>query len=366
MDIVDRALTSAKHKEPDKVPFVLLIYGLRLKEFFGITEYEYYQNFNYQLQAKLAFIKRFPEVLLCWSSMSTLPEGGYEIGAVATAFGGKMEWMKDAPPWVKEPAIKSIEDIDKICSQDIPDPRKQGVSVRLIEGLKYFNDWFPLDVRRKYCYIDGNVGPSSLFIEGAALAIGYDKWLTWLYMHPKELKKFHEVATKWYIEFTEALSEIVEEPRFIFVPDHSPSFVNKEQFKEFILPYFNEFFGKYKKVLKNDGLRIWHNEGRVGHMLEEVDKIDAEVWQFGASEDLNEVKNKTHFCLMGNLDPPSILLKGSPEEVYNETVKIIKKIGEGGGLWISSGGGVAPKTPFKNLEAIIKAINEHGKYKLGY
>lgn len=97
-------------------------------------------------------------------------------------------------------------------------------------------------------------------------------------------------------------------------------------------------------------------------MLNEIDKIDAEVWQLGAKEDLEDVKKNTHFCLMGNLDPPTTLLKGKPKYVYEETVKIIKKVGEGGGLWISSGGGIAPKTPFRNFDAIIKAIDEHGKY----
>ncbi|GBC74976.1 hypothetical protein HRbin06_00284 [archaeon HR06] len=66
---------------------------------------------------------------------------------------------------------------------------------------------------------------------------------------------------------------------------------------------------------------------------------------------------------MGNLHPPGILLKGKPEEVYQETVRIIKMAGEGGGLWISSGGGMAPNTPFENIDAIIKAIEDHGRYR---
>ncbi|MEM4312064.1 MAG: uroporphyrinogen decarboxylase family protein [Nitrososphaerales archaeon] len=362
MDPVERALIAAKHEEPDKVPFVPAPYSLLFKDFIGVKEVDYYSSWKYQIEGKVAFLKRFPEALLPWSYISVMPEGG-EMGVIATAFGGRITWMADAPAWVSYTPVNSPEDVDRLLENGIPDPRKVGESAHLLKGMKYFKDWFPLDVRRKYQYVEGNVGLGNPLAEGAALAMGYDKYLIWVFQSPKELHKFMDLCTEFYIEYVETHAEIVGEPKFYLLMDHMPSFVNAKQFEEFILPYFNRVLDKYSSVLKEGGLRIWHNEGRVSHMYEAIDKIHAEVWHFGGFEDISLAKKKTHFCLMGNLHPPGVLLKGSSKDVYDETVKIIKLAGERGGLWISSGGGVAPQTPLENFEAIIKAIDDYGKYR---
>ncbi|MEM4312148.1 MAG: hypothetical protein QXX95_07150, partial [Nitrososphaerales archaeon] len=100
MNPKERALIASRHEEPDKVPLVLLPYSLVLKDFLGVKEFDFYQNFKLQIEAKVAFIRRFPENVPCWSSPSVNPEGGFETGTVATAFGGRITWMADAPPWV--------------------------------------------------------------------------------------------------------------------------------------------------------------------------------------------------------------------------------------------------------------------------
>ncbi len=366
MNPKERALIASRHEEPDKVPLVLYGYALVQKDFIGVREFDFYQNLRYQVEAKAAFVRRFKDAQCCWSSACVMPEGGFETGTVATAFGGRITWMADAPPWVSLTPINDPEDADKIYSKPLPDPRKSGESMWFLKGIKYFKDWFPLELRREYDLIYGNVGPQTLLAEGLALAMGYDKWMTWMFLHPKELKKLMDVVTDYIIEVVNCASEIVGEAKYIFLPDHGPSFVNEYQFREFLLPYLNRFFKKFDYIPKEGGVRIWHNEGRVSHMLKAIDEIDAEVWQFGAFDDPELCKKNTHFCLMGNLHPPGILLKGDPKEVYYETINIIKKAGYGGGLWISSGGGMAPNTPFDNLEAIMKAIEDYGKYPLSF
>jgi len=69
--------------------------------------------------------------------------------------------------------------------------------------------------------------------------------------------------------------------------NHTPPMVRRDKFLEFILPYMNKVFKRYKGTL-----RIWHNEGKVGHILSEVDKIDAEVWHFGPFDCVTMCKEK--------------------------------------------------------------------------
>ena len=353
MSVWKDATAAAEHREPDKVPVALWNYGSVLKRYSAVSEYEYYQNIRLQLEAKVAFQRRFPEVL----NLHTFPEFGEHMAPIPTAFGAKLQWMDDSPPWVRDCPIKTPEDVDKLTEQGVPNPNQVGVTKELLKRYEYFYEWYPKDLREEYGYINGWVYLGEC-VEGAALAMGYDKFLIWLRRNPDVIHKWLRLATDFLLKYCEAIEERVGKCKVLVIGDHIASMVGKELFQEFILPYLNKVFGRYKGAL-----RVWHNEGSVGHMLEEVDKINAEVWHFGYLDAPAQCKAKTHFCLMGNIHPP-LFAKFSPSEVEKECKKIIREAGEGGGLWLSTGGGLDPTTPLKNIEAMIKAAEKCGKYPL--
>jgi len=361
MRVIER-LTRQCYGEPvDYVPVSQLCYALILKSFAQCSELEFYLNPRLQIDAKVAFQKRFPEIYN--EQMGIFPEIGEFAGLIATAFGGDMAWMPDAPPWVRVYPIKTVEDIDRLLANDVPDVKKAGLGADYLKLIKYFWDWFPKDIREEYEYLDRNIY-CGLLVEGAMLSMGYDKFFVWMYSYPKELHKWLDLATRYFLEYCEAIEEILGDAKYIFIPDHSPAFVNEAQFEEFILPYLNRVFDKYQKCVKAGGWRFWHNEGSVKHIYKAVDKIHAEVWQVGAFDDMGDVKKYTHFCARGNLHPPGILQRGKPEEVVEATRQIIYKAGEGGKLWLGGGGGIAPGTPLENLEAMLIAAKKYGKYPL--
>ena len=115
----------------------------------------------------------FPEILNL--PMGILPEYAEFIGPIPTAFGAKLGWYEDAPPYIAEYCVKSPEDVDRLVEAGIPDPHQEGVTSEIIRRLRYFVKNFPRDLRESHGYIDGNVYPGAL-IEGAALTMGYDKF----------------------------------------------------------------------------------------------------------------------------------------------------------------------------------------------
>jgi uroporphyrinogen-III decarboxylase len=348
MSIWDRAVSAALGEKTDEIPVVLMVYAPVLKEFVGVKEYEYYHSAELQVEAKVAFQRRFPKVINI--GMGTFPEHGEFVGPIPTAFGGKLRWMEDQPPYVEEYLIKSPEDVDRIAESGLPDS-DAGVAQEVLKMLEYFSERFPRDLRDEYGYVDGVVCPGAC-IEGAALSMGYDKFLTWMYRHPDALHKWLKISTDWYLEYCKAIEEVVGDCKVLWVADHTSYMVGKNKFLEFILPYINKVFNNYKKAF-----RIWHNEGKVGHILAEVNKINAEVWQFGPYDDVVQCRNKTHFCLQGNLHPPN-LLKHTPKEVEEECHELIKELWPSK-FWLSTGGGMSPGTPFQNIDAIVKAAKKH-------
>ncbi|MGQ9515022.1 MAG: uroporphyrinogen decarboxylase family protein [Thermoproteota archaeon] len=242
MSVWDKAVSVALGKDDDEIPVVLLVYSLVLKRFAGVKEYDYYHNVKLQLQAKIAFQRRFPEVI----NLGTYPEGGEFRGPIVTAFGGKLWWPENSPPWVAEYPIMETEDVDRIVEAGLPDAHA-GVASEILEKLNYFYEWFPKDLRENYGYVDGVVSPGNC-VDGAALAMGYDKFLIWMRLYPDVLHKWLRIATEWYLEYCEAIEEIVGPCRVLLIPDHSAHMVGKEQFREFVLPYLNKVFGKYRKA----------------------------------------------------------------------------------------------------------------------
>jgi len=62
-------------------------------------------------------------------------------------------------------------------------------------------------------------------------------------------------------------------------------------------------------------------------------------------------------ALKGNLDT-TLLLRGTPNQVYQETQNIIKSGNFKTGVVISPGCGVPRMTPYTNLEAMVKACKD--------
>ena len=350
MSVWENALTALRHEEPRTVPVVLWVYGPVLKRCLGVSEYEYYQNVRLQLEAKAAFQRRFPETL----NLYTVPEYA-GMGIIPTAFGAEVRWMSDSPPWITSLPIREPEDVDRLVESGVPDPEEDGVAPENLRRYEYFYDWFPRDLREDYGYVDGWVY-TSLCVEGAALAMGYDRFLVWMRLHPEVLHRWLRLATDFLLRYCSAVEDRVGKCRVLVVADHTASMMGRRHFEEFVLPYLNRVFKRYPKAV-----RVWHNEGSVKHMLGSVDKVEADVWHFGASDPPARCKTETHFCLMGNLHPPSFTRK-TPRQVEEDCRRLIFEAAYGGGFWLSTGGGMASGTPLKNVEAMIKVAEDYGRY----
>ncbi len=62
-------------------------------------------------------------------------------------------------------------------------------------------------------------------------------------------------------------------------------------------------------------------------------------------------------CLMGNVNPLEIAVRGTPEEVKDGTLEVLEGSG-GEGIILSVGGGVSPGMPRENVLAMIEALRE--------
>jgi uroporphyrinogen-III decarboxylase len=60
---------------------------------------------------------------------------------------------------------------------------------------------------------------------------------------------------------------------------------------------------------------------------------------------------------MGNVNPLEVAVRGTPEEVKDETLEVLEGSG-GEGIILSVGGGTSPGMPRENILAMLEALEE--------
>ncbi|WP_309491921.1 uroporphyrinogen decarboxylase family protein [Candidatus Hecatella orcuttiae] len=68
-------------------------------------------------------------------------------------------------------------------------------------------------------------------------------------------------------------------------------------------------------------------------------------------------------CVCGNIDPISVMLEGTPDQVRATVKRNIDYAAEGGGFIVMPGCDTNPDTPSENFKALVKAAREYGVYR---
>ena len=139
-----------------------------------------------------------------------------------------------------------------------------------------------------------------------------------------------------------------------------------EHYNKFVLPPFKALVHEAKRrgvyVMK-------HSDGNCWSFLDSI--IEAGVDCFHpvdpmADMDIGEVKQRygDRLCLMGNVNCATTLSFGTVEEVRQETKKVIRKAGIGGGLIVSSSNSIHSAVKPENYLEMVRSVKEYGRYPL--
>jgi uroporphyrinogen-III decarboxylase len=108
-----------------------------------------------------------------------------------------------------------------------------------------------------------------------------------------------------------------------------------------------------------DWVKIYHNDAEITACLDHLPDCGFNVLNWGKQTDIAEVKERVgdRMCLMGNVNPLEVGVRGTPEEVREATLDVLEKSG-GQGIILSVGGGTSPGMPKENIEAMSRALAE--------
>lgn len=293
----------------------------------------------------------------------------WENVLVPGSFGAEVLYLDDQPPYSK-PIFTSPDEIFKF---EIPQP-DTGLWGK---NIKYFLEWQELINDYEITFNDEpgriemlplNYGKFGSFLTAVSLA--GQQFYTWLYEYPQAC---HILLNKITSSITGAELKCREvDPRLRSSFDIAEDFaelISEKMFKEFCVPYDNKLFdiiGKDNKTyVQNDafgfGLRGLHNCGNSTHLLDSFinDLKITGFLLFGSSVKTSTVAEKMggRAYLWGNLKCNTLLF-GPDEEIYKNTLELLKAFSGYNGVCLGDGSNVCPGTPLENLNKVVLTAEE--------
>ena len=107
--------------------------------------------------------------------------------------------------------------------------------------------------------------------------------------------------------------------------------------------------------------------GHTDHLLDIfTNQLKINEYQgFGWQVDLDKISDIMggKVVLLGNVNP-HLIAGGTPEQVEEATRHVIEKLPPHRGLIIQDGNNIAPGTPVENINAMMAAAEEYGRYSV--
>jgi uroporphyrinogen decarboxylase len=342
MTSLQRVLTTLGHREPDRVPFFLLLTMHGAKEL-GMSIKEYFSKAENVVEGQLRLRAKYRHD--CIYNFFYAP---LEI----EAWGGGVVYDDDGPPNSGVPFIKNIQDIKNL---EMPDVKRTPCLIKVIESAnllkKKVGDDAPI--------IGVVMSPFSLPV----MQMGFDKYFELMYEHPDLFQYLMKINEEFCVEWANAQLEAGTTAICFFDPVSSTTITTKEM-------YLKTGFEVAKRTIsKIKGPTATHMAS--GHCLTIVDdiaKTGTAIVGVSKQESLLSLKKscRNKLTILGNLNGIE-MRRWTPKETEKIVKDSISAAGPGGGFILSDNHGEIPwQVPDEVLMAISEAVHKWGQYPLSW
>lgn len=328
-----------KGEEVDRLPCAIM-FEETAAVYAGINVREYYFNADKMLEAEKFKVKEF---------------GGESAGINVTlrgmgeALGSKMGYSDTRASYLIEPVLKDYKMLENM---DIVNPYKDGRLPIILEALGKINKELGSEV---------NIGSGISGPISAASAIrGTNNLMKDIIKNKEGMHKLLEFVTECNLAFVKAVYSEYGLICGIGDPVSCSNLISTKQFEEFSEPYLKKTIdGIYKITGKKPTLHIC---GKTKDIWDRLGEMNISTFSVDNCEDLGELKNAIgdKVCLLGNIDPVSVIRNGTVKDVYNAVkLGIEKAVDSPNGYIVGSGCDIPSGAQVENIKAVIEATKKY-------
>ena len=332
---------AARREASAGIPLALIVDSPWIPGYLGISHLDYYLDPERWFQANLQITRAFPEVTF-------VPSWWVEYGMAAepSVLGAKVKFWPDNTPSACH-ALLHLDDLDEYAEYEIEADGFAALTLHRMRmhlpRIRDLGHTLPLVVAR---------GPLCT----AAFVRGTTNLMIDLIENPEGAHRLIDLCTRVVIDWLTAQRRVLGEMAEGFlVLDDIVGFVNEAHYLEFAHPYLKRICDAFPA----DWVKIYHNDADVDACLDHLPDTGFNVLNWGKQKDIREVKRRvgSRMCLMGNVNPLEIGVRGTPDEVRAATLDVLEGAG-GEGIILSVGGGVSPGMPGQNISAMLDALKD--------
>ena len=266
-----------------------------------------------------------------------------DLSVEAEAFGSTIRFSEDEVPTVIGAIADTMEKADALNVPKVGDGRT-GLYIDSIKKAKELITDRPV--------LAGIIGPFSL----AGRLIDVNEAFIKCYEEPELVHTVLKKVTEFLIEYAKAYKAVGADG--IVMAEPLAGLLSPDLVEEFSEPYVREVFEALKA---EDFAVIYHNCGDCTiRQIDSILKTGASAYHFGNSISMAEMM--THIpedvIAMGNVDPAAQFKNGTPESIKSETKRIMSECCKYKNFVISSGCDIPPMSPWENIDAFFKAVDE--------
>jgi MtaA/CmuA family methyltransferase len=343
MNSLERSLAVIEGHIPDRVPVCLLSFPNTARHA-GYSIGEFCLSGEKMAAAHLGYWEEFRH------DMIQLENG---IAALAEAAGCAVEYADDEPPWVTRPAIRSLDEVERLREIDLQSPAVAALlqATALLAGK----------IGDSVCIRgDSDQGPFSL----ASQILGHEAFFFAL-MDPEQHARIHrllEYSTEQVKRLARALSAAGSHFTVIGDSIAGPNVCSPGIYRQFAAPYER----RAVESLRAEGIEMGtHICGNATSIIRDMLSTGARCFELDYQIDRLAVREATRgrATLIGTLDPSNLVPRGTPDEVAVKAREDIRILAPGGRFILGAGCTIPRETPAANVRALVRAAAECGIYR---
>ena len=278
---------------------------------------------------------------------------------IAQGFGCVINQPFDTTPNLVKPAVDTLDDIGRLR---VPDPYKDGRMPVYLEAVHLLREHFGDEVAVRgpgtgpFSLASYLVGGTAFFLTEIAEAEAEEDEAKQAQLH-----QLMEISSDGLLAFLKALLEAGSDVLQAGDSLASLSMISPAIYEKYVWPYERKVFTTLAPLAKERGaVTLLHICGKTQRILPLMAETGADILEIDAPVDMAEARALTggKVALMGNLDPVSLLLQGTPEAVRQVAQdSMVRCDALAGGYILGSGCEVAPGTPAENIRALVAAAH---------
>lgn len=292
-----------------------------------------------ELQAQaMEYIVREADTLAAISLM--------DLSVEAESFGATVRYFENEVPAVTGQLVSDEAEAEALKTPSVEDGRTK-LCVEAVRRAKARITDRPV--------LAGMIGPYSL----AGRLMDVTEIMYCCYDEPEMVHTVLNKASDFLIAYGKALRDAGADG--IMMAEPLAGILSPEMMREFSAPYVKRIIDE----LQNDDFAIiYHNCGNsVARMLDAIFEQGAAAYHFGNAVDMAEVMAQApaDALCMGNIDPSSQFVQGTPESMTRAVDELMEKCGEYPNFLASSGCDIPAHAKWENIRTFFGALKKYEK-----